>query len=187
MITAAESAPGTGRAARPIDRQGPSTGRGLVPASVTGQGGTLFSARGRIGVRTYWARLFGGALMVLLATSAGGLVFRLAGGASETVHLGLGVGALVGFLPVLMLSILWTVQRVHDLGLHGAFVLLCLVPVIGIAFGLYAVLAPGRVGDTRFGAPRPPTAMEAFLANTALWVAIGYFVAVNRSGFLAGT
>ena len=148
--------------------------------------GTVFSSRGRIGVRTYWARVLCGLGTCGLAVAVVALGVRVSGATEDIATASIAAAAVLTLLPLFVLSIFWTIQRVHDLGLHGAFVVLSYVPVIGIAFGLYAGFAPGRVGDNAHGAPRPTTRAEKILGTIALVLVALFFVLAAYGGYLEG-
>lgn len=61
-------------------------------------------------------------------------------------------------LAALVPSLALTVRRLHDLNTSGLAALLLLVPVVGLLFALYLLLAPGTPGPNRFGPPPPLTA-----------------------------
>lgn len=57
-------------------------------------------------------------------------------------------------LAVLLPSIALMVRRVHDLGYHGAMVLVTLVPLIGFICWLFFAFKDGVAGDNQYG-PNP--------------------------------
>jgi uncharacterized membrane protein YhaH (DUF805 family) len=56
-------------------------------------------------------------------------------------------------LPVLVGLIVLMAKRCHDLGLPGSFVLLLLVPVIGLFWPFALAFLPGNPGPNAYGAP----------------------------------
>jgi len=48
-----------------------------------------------------------------------------------------------------------SIRRLHDLDKHPALLLLGLIPIVGIALGLYLALAPGTVDSNQHGPPPP--------------------------------
>jgi hypothetical protein len=57
----------------------------------------------------------------------------------------------VGYLVVLVIVVLLTIQRSHDMNRSGWLTLLLIVPLINLIFWFI----PGTIGENRFG-PRPP-------------------------------
>lgn len=55
--------------------------------------------------------------------------------------------ALVTFVPNISIS----VRRLHDLGKSGWWLLLLLIPIVGLVVILYWACLPGDDGDNRFG------------------------------------
>ena len=49
-------------------------------------------------------------------------------------------------------NVMLMIRRLHDLGKHGMFWLVALIPVIGLIFSIYLFCAPGQVGWNQFGA-----------------------------------
>lgn len=97
----------------------------------------------------------------------------------------LGAFALVLFgilyIPVLVLSIAYSVRRLHDLNHSGWFVLLNFVPFLNIIVGLYLIFAPGTEGSNDFGpAPSPnPTWVKVCAFGVPVFVmVIGILAAI---------
>ena len=71
---------------------------------------------------------------------------------SETLGMiGFGIVAL-GALGFLLPSLAAGVRRLHDVDKSGWFLLLGLIPIVGLVL-LYFFVIPGTPGDNRFGAP----------------------------------
>ena len=49
-------------------------------------------------------------------------------------------------------NVMLMIRRLHDLGKHGMFWLVALVPVVGLIFSIYLFCAPGQVGWNQYGA-----------------------------------
>ena len=105
----------------------------------------LFSFDGRIGRRSWW--LWGAAVMIGMAMYLTA-VLRIAGMSKDTTVL------LVNLLllwPALAIS----VKRWHDRDKSGWWVLVYLIPLIGLLWTLLANgLVRGSAGPNRFGADR---------------------------------
>ncbi|PQZ85692.1 MULTISPECIES: DUF805 domain-containing protein [Pseudomonas] len=101
------------------------------------------------------------------------------------------IGSLVGiavFVAFLWVSILITVQRLHDLGWSGWLWFLNLVPIIGSIFPLLLIVLPGNAGANQYGAP-PPRNSTAVKVLAFLWLAfipvvIASGVILNMTGYL---
>ena len=132
---------------------------------------SLWSARGRVGVLTYWAQYMAIMLFLLLIAAVIGTVifYFFAGGDPANLEtafrhspiagpLGLFIG-LPLLLALLYLGICLLIKRLHDLNLRGWWSLLMFIPIVGSLFGLYAMFWPGR-GANRFGGPRTTRGWE---------------------------
>jgi uncharacterized membrane protein YhaH (DUF805 family) len=132
-----------------------------------------FTTQGRIGRLRYLAWS-----MALMTAALGMLLVTSIGFAISTV-LGSILAGLLG-IGLLTVSVQISVQRLHDMGWSGWFMLLNLVPVIGTAFPLAMLLVPGNDGVNRFGSPQPPNS-RAVKIVAALWLlmpVIGILVAI---------
>lgn len=49
-------------------------------------------------------------------------------------------------------NLMLNIRRCHDLDMHGAFALLCILPLINVLFTLYLLFARGTVGWNKYGA-----------------------------------
>jgi len=103
----------------------------------------LFGLRGRISRQTWW--LWG--VLAMLGASVG--LFLLFGIAGVPLHVREGLPSLLVLWPSIAIS----VKRWHDRGKSGWWVLITLVPLIGV---LWALIENGCLrgtrGDNRFGA-----------------------------------
>lgn len=121
-----------------------------------------FSIRGRIGRLRYlvWS--------MTLSLTALGLLFLTSSisAFSSLVGIPLMGLAIIGFLVV---AVQMGVQRLHDVGWSGWFMLLTLIPVIGSIFPLIMLLVPGSKDLNRFGPPPPPNS-RAVKALAAMWL-----------------
>lgn len=57
----------------------------------------------------------------------------------------------LGSLAMTVGNAMITVRRCHDLDKSGKWILLCLVPIVNVAFWLYLLFAKGTVGWNNFG------------------------------------
>lgn len=86
-----------------------------------------------------------------------------------------GIFAFFLFLAFLVLSVLFCIQRLHDIGWSGWLWLLNLVPFVGSFFPLVIMVVPGNPGANRYGPPPPPNS-TAVKVLCALWIVfIGLF------------
>lgn len=76
----------------------------------------------------------------------------------------------LGYVAVIVLSFMLTIQRSHDFNLTGWFSLLALVPLVNIIFWFI----PGTDGPNRFGAKTPPNPV---LVLIGVWVVPLVFIA----------
>ncbi len=103
----------------------------------------MLSASGRIGRLRYFVYSIGLSILSMMLTA-------VIGGS-----IGGGVGAVLfiaGTVMVVVLNVLLTIQRAHDFNMTGWFILVGLVPLVGLAFWL----VPGTDGDNDYGKQPPP-------------------------------
>ncbi|MDI3356529.1 DUF805 domain-containing protein [Pseudomonas sp. UYIF39] len=142
-----------------------------------------FSFDGRIGRLRYLAWTMS---LTLVTLSAGSLlaVFALAlFNTDSTIALILGcLLALIGFVALGLVSIQFSVQRLHDIGWSGWLWLLTLVPFVGGIFPFVMMIAPGNNTANRYGAPPPPNSTAVKILSS-LWLV---FIAILLIGGLTG-
>jgi len=109
----------------------------------------LLSVSGRIGRVRYI--LYTMALPMILMFLIG-LVAGLAGEAGMAL-------IVAGWVAVVVLSMMLTIQRSHDFDMTGWFALLGLVPLANLAFWFI----PGSPGANRYGAPTPPNGVGVLI------------------------
>jgi uncharacterized membrane protein YhaH (DUF805 family) len=113
---------------------------------------TFFALKGRIGRRVYWlAQLF-----IIALDSV--FVLQLLGGEEARYH-----GVAVAVTPFLLVvsaysTIAVAVKRLHDFDTSGFVALALCIPLLDMAFRIWAGIVPGTSGPNRFGAIRdvPP-------------------------------
>lgn len=113
----------------------------------------LFGLRGRVSRRVYWLTY----LLITCLQSA--VIVQLIGGEAASLHR---ITTAVG--PVLLFGTLYSqlavsVKRLHDCGYTGFFALALLVPLVNLAFTIWAGIVPGTPGPNRLGVATdvPPT------------------------------
>lgn len=122
----------------------------------------IFTWKGRLGVLKYMAQ----STVLMLAMIAIALVAALASGVSLSADTGtpqvnpIAMAIfLVALIPVLWISVVMLIKRLHDLNLSGWCMLLTLIPILGMLFYLFIICAPGMKEGNKFGP----------LAATAPW------------------
>lgn len=111
---------------------------------------------GRASRRSYWFFYLFSILATLLATLlAGGVGFVVVGG--------------VFFFP----GLAYAVRRLHDRGRSGAFLLIGLLPILGVLFLLYELASPGTPGENRYGAHPRASAGASSTSRTSTGVPPG--------------
>ena len=111
----------------------------------------LFSAEGRIGRVRYIGYSVGFTLLFAL-------VIGLAGGVSSVVSPAVGlVVAGIGYLALLVVQVLLTIQRSHDMNVTGWLWLISFIPLAGLIF----LLVPGTRGENNYGKQPPPNTTGA--------------------------
>lgn len=140
----------------------------ITPAAPTQYGEIHpFSARGRLGRVRYIGYSVGlGLLINLLTAGWGGALAALANGnPAEWVGLG-GVLLLVALGGAL--SILLSIQRLHDFGASGWWSALVVAPFANLVLYLVLLIMPGTQGANRFGHPPPPNTLGVLLLALVL-------------------
>lgn len=111
----------------------------------------VFSLTGRIGRLRMLAFSFSLGMLAMI----GAIVVAVLGGVLGSPILAMILLALV-FIPMMVLSIGFSVRRLNDLNHSGWWVLISFVPFVGILYGLYLLFAPGTRGSNEYGpAPSP--------------------------------
>lgn len=169
----------------PTDPQSPyappqSTVGEAVPAFATLR---PFSFTGRIGR----VRFLAWTMALTLVTLGIGTVLAIFGialiGADSTA--GLILGGLLLFILLLVLAVIsiqFSVQRLHDIGWSGWLWLINLVPFVGSFFPFVIMVVPGNTTANQYGPPPPPNS-TAVKVLAWLWLA---FIALIFVGALAG-
>lgn len=135
-----------------------------------------FSVEGRIGRLRFLAWTMVLSLVTLPVVGVVALIgLGLVSGHTTTGLIIGGILAFFLFLVFLVVSVLFSIQRLHDIGWSGWLWLLNLVPFVGSFFPLVIMVVPGDAGANRFGPPPPPN-NTAVKVLCALWIVfIGLF------------
>ncbi|MCS3837608.1 uncharacterized membrane protein YhaH (DUF805 family) [Pseudomonas sp. JAI111] len=142
-----------------------------------------FSIEGRIGRLRYLAWTMALTLVTLAVGSVLAIFAFAIISADSTAGLILGgLVAFILFIALAVVSVQFSVQRLHDIGWSGWLWLLNLVPFVGSFFPLVIMVVPGTNIANRYGAPPPPNS-TAVKVLSSLWVV---FIALILIGALAG-
>ncbi|MFC6336847.1 DUF805 domain-containing protein [Pseudomonas sp. CCM 7891] len=132
----------------------------------------VFTVNGRIGRLRFLAWMLVLTMAMLAVTS---VVFTVGLGiAAVSPTIATIIGALVGiavFVAFIWVSILITVQRLHDLGWSGWLWFLNLVPFVGSVFPILLMVLPGNTGANQYGPP-PPSNSTSVKVLSVLWLAL---------------
>jgi uncharacterized membrane protein YhaH (DUF805 family) len=143
-----------------------------------------FSVEGRIGRLRFLAWTMVLSLVTLPIVGVFALLaLGLVSGDSTTGLIIGGIFAFFLFIAFLIVSILFSVQRLHDIGWSGWLWLLNLVPFVGSFFPLVIMVVPGNTGANRYGPPPPPNS-TAVKVLCSLWIV--FFALVFAGGMLGG-
>jgi uncharacterized membrane protein YhaH (DUF805 family) len=119
----------------------------------------IFSVSGRIGRARYILYTMGLPLLVMFVI---GLLSAVAGA--------FGVALMVaGWVAVVTISMMLTIQRSHDFDMSGWFALIGLVPLANLAFWFI----PGTDGANRYGAKTSPNGAGVLIA---VWIVPALFI-----------
>src|SRR5688572_486262 len=119
----------------------------------------IFAVSGRIGRARYVVYSI---VLTMLIMFVAGLASAFLGPAGIAV-------IVVGYIAMIVLSIMLTIQRSHDFNMSGWFSLLALVPLVNVIFWFI----PGTDGPNRFGAKTPPNSVPVLVG---LWIVPLVFV-----------
>jgi uncharacterized membrane protein YhaH (DUF805 family) len=123
----------------------------------------VFSTAGRIGRLRYIAySIWLPFLLMLVLGFAGGFLGAMGSSTLGTVVLGL------GYVLVVVLSFMLTIQRAHDFNTTGWLSILWIVPLVNLIFWFI----PGSDGENRFGGKTPPNSVWVIIAALLLPVLI---------------
>ena len=114
----------------------------------------FYSPRGRFGRLSYLAWMMVTAFLFGIVMIPLGTLASAAGGEIGMIFL------MFSYVPLLLLTIVYGVRRLHDMSLSGWLSLLVIVPVLNVVFGLVLMLAPGTRAVNRFGPLRSTRSWE---------------------------
>lgn len=106
----------------------------------------VFSAQGRLGRVRYIGYTMGVSILILFAA---GIVAGLGSLADPSVAI---IVAGLGYLAMIVVQFLLTIQRSHDMNVTGWLSLISLVPLGVLVFWC----VPGTPGENDYGKPPPP-------------------------------
>lgn len=111
----------------------------------------VFSIAGRMGRLRYLAYVIGASLLI---SFVGGAILGAIGAAMNSAAV-IGVGTVLMYGGILVLSVMFLIQRSHDMDLSGWFSVLAFIPLVGL-YWLFKGVTPG---PNRFGPPPPPNTL----------------------------
>ena len=138
----------------------------------------VIGIEGRIGRLRYLAW----SLVLILACMP---VFGIAAGFFAASEILGGLLMVIAGIAVAVISIMFGVKRLHDIGWSGWLWLVNFVPVVGSVFAILMLVVPGTQGANRYGAPPPPNSRGVIaLAWSALVVPIiGIIAAISLPAY----
>ena len=111
----------------------------------------IWTSEGRIGRVRYIGYTFGLTMLIAMLI---GVAAAVLGAASPA--LAFGVGA-VGYIAIIVVQILLTIQRSHDMNVTGWLCLISLIPLAALVFWF----VPGTRGENNYGKQPPPNSAGA--------------------------
>ena len=111
----------------------------------------IWTSEGRIGRVRYIGYTFGLTMLIAMLI---GVAAAVLGAASPA--LAFGVGA-VGYIAIIVVQILLTIQRSHDMNVTGWLCLISLIPFAALVFWF----VPGTRGENNYGKQPPPNSAGA--------------------------
>ncbi len=120
-----------------------------APATFPERLSEFFSFEGRIGRQQYWLRslLIWAMNMVIIIPAT------IAQNASTGVAFGLALLAIAVYLVVFWASLATTAKRLHDRGRSGWFMLISLIPLVGLWLIIEVGFLRGDEGANEYGQP----------------------------------
>ncbi|HKJ72366.1 MAG TPA: DUF805 domain-containing protein [Gammaproteobacteria bacterium] len=115
----------------------------------------VFSAEGRLNRLRYLAYVFGLTFLINLVSSA--ITAALAG-----MEVPVAAVTIASGIASLWISILLTIQRVHDFSASGWWSALAVIPLVTLIFAII----PGHGEENRFGLEPPPNTFGVYLVAT---------------------
>ncbi|VAW86795.1 hypothetical protein MNBD_GAMMA17-295 [hydrothermal vent metagenome] len=112
--------------------------------------GTIFTLKGRFGRVDYIVYSIG---MTLIVSLLSGLLAMLLMPVSPQIA---GFGNLVMMIPVMVLSVVFMIRRLHDMNWRGWWVFTVFIPLLNIIPVFMLMFMRGTDGENRYGLPRPP-------------------------------
>jgi len=128
-----------------------------------------FTLEGRCGVLAYHART----VIMLIGVVPLTFVASLLGGFGAVLIAGVVIAAM-------LFMFFASVQRLHDLNFSAWFLLVLLIPIVGVLFSLYMMLMPGKCDDNNFGDWHEASGVEKLLG----FIGIGIVVLAVIAGVL---
>ncbi|MGE8362314.1 DUF805 domain-containing protein [Pseudomonas sp.] len=113
----------------------------------------VFSVNGRIGRLRYLAWLLVATVVTFGLLALTGIVIEI----SPEMGALLSLGVVIGMVVVMVMI---SAQRLHDIGWSAWLLLLYLIPVVANLFWLLTVVMPGTSGANRYGPPQPRNSLS---------------------------
>jgi uncharacterized membrane protein YhaH (DUF805 family) len=147
-----------------------------------------FSPKGRFARSTYIVYSFGITLLLWL------VMFALAGTGFLTGDFSNVGGGLVAvlfwvlYVAALVIGVIFTVRRFHDLNWSGWWTVAMFVPLVNIVVIIPLLFFRGTKGANKYGPPRPGTRTQAILATVLFLVFfVGIIAAVSIPAYVEYT
>lgn len=120
----------------------------------------IFGASGRIGRVRFIAYSVGFSILSVFALALVAGIFGAAAGSPDNIDAIIGPLMLLIYLPLIVILILLTIQRLHDFDASGwwviAVIVASLIPLVNLLATLALWVIPGTDGANRYGRKTPP-------------------------------
>lgn len=147
---------------------------------------SLWSARGRLGVLSYFAQsLVFTVLAIIILMAVMAIIAAVTGGGMDSLMQGGGADGPMGivmlvvgipiFLAMVYVGVCFVIKRLHDRGHSGWWSLLLIVPIVSLLLYLY-LLVPGKKVSNQFGAPRPTKGWEKVIGIISIVLVVASIV-----------
>lgn len=144
----------------------------------------MFSPGPRIGRLRYLAYSFGMSFLIMIVMSVvGGIATAILSNALADAAMPIFIAIYSFFyIVIFVVSIIFSVKRLHDLNQTGWLSIFMFIPIIGFFFYLYLLFASGSDEANRFGNPPPPNStgviVTAWLVPLVMIAYIGVIAAI---------
>lgn len=134
-----------------------------------------FSAKGRFGRLSYiaWNAILFISFLIIYEVITWSYIDKFN---NDEIIFYIGVTVLLTIPPIIIMSFIFLIRRLHDMGISGWWSLLYFLPIVSILFMIYTLIKEGDVGSNRFAPPRTTTLWENIVGSIAAMLMIVFTI-----------